>query len=76
MVNTLPLERGLAVYKHEPQTANLTARPWSRDLLTLAVCGKCRKASILRSLTDPYNQQDVNFDFIDYKLFDDESNNH
>ena len=27
-----------------------TARFWSRDFLTLAVCGKCRKTSILRSL--------------------------
>ena len=36
--------------KSEAQTANLTARPWSRDFLTFAIRGKWRKTSILSSL--------------------------
>ena len=50
-VNHWPLERGLTVQTWTSmQTANLTARPWSRDFLTFAVRGKCQKTSILRSL--------------------------
>ena len=36
--------------KHEPQTANLMARFWSRDFLAFALHGKSRKTSVLRSL--------------------------
>ena len=36
--------------KSEAQTANLTARPCSRDFLTFAIRGKWRKTSILSSL--------------------------
>ena len=35
------LQRVIQPYKREPQTANLTARSWSRDFL--AFRGKCRK---------------------------------
>ena len=38
-------------YKREPQTANLTARSWSRDFLTFAVLGKCWKTSIFLFLS-------------------------
>ena len=47
-------------YKREPQTANLTARHWSRDFLTFAVRGKCRKTSILRSLIGSSSNDDGN----------------
>ena len=41
-------------YKGELQTGNPTARPWSRDFLTFAIRGKCRKTStsLIKSLVN------------------------
>lgn len=40
--------------KREPQTANLTARPWSRNFLTFVLRGKCRKSLVFNlSIASP-----------------------
>ena len=36
------------LYKREPQTQILTAGHWSREFLTFAVSGKCRKTTTKR----------------------------
>ena len=48
-------------YEREHQTANLTARHWSRDFLVFAVLGKCQKILILRSLLFPWPPKSCNF---------------
>ena len=44
------VELDLKTYVRERQTANLTQTHWSRDFLTFAARGKCRKTAILISL--------------------------